>query len=133
MTGDAVGFGQCGVLVDGAELDVVTGLGEHVGDRVGVERARVGEPGATTDDHADADALALRRHEVLDVALVHADLGLATAGDERLDLLAGARLLDDPVGDHLQLGFERSVSRSLAALAHELVPPIVSDLTRSVG
>ncbi len=74
-------------------------------------------------DHPDADAFALRGDEVLDLALVDADLGLAAAGDERLDLLAGSRLRDDPVGDGEQLALER---------AHA-VPPTVSDFTRSVG
>src|SRR4029078_8621496 len=100
-----------------AELHVVARLGEYVGDRVGIERAGIGEAGASTDDHADADALTLRGHEVLDIALVDADLALAAARDERFDLLAGRGLIDDPVGDRLQLGFER---------AHALVPPIVS-------
>jgi hypothetical protein len=43
---------------------------------------------------------------VLDVALVDPHLGLAATGDERLDLLAGARLLDHPIGDDLQLALE---------------------------
>ena len=59
--GHTVGLGQRGPLVDGAELHVVARLGEHVGDRVGIERAGVGEAGASTDDHADADALDSRR------------------------------------------------------------------------
>ena len=42
-----------------------------------VERAGVGEAGAAVADDPHADALALRRHEVLDLAAVDADLGLA--------------------------------------------------------
>ena len=59
--GDAVGLGQAGPLVDRAERDVVARLGEHLVDGAGVERAGVGEPGAAVADHADADALVLRR------------------------------------------------------------------------
>jgi hypothetical protein len=86
-----------------AELHVVASLGQHLGDRRGVERARVGETGAAVADDADADAFALRADEVLDLALVHANVGLAVARDERLDLLARRGLGDDAVGDLLQL------------------------------
>ena len=89
--GDAVGLGQAGPLVDGAERDVVAGLGEHLVDRPRVERAGVGEAGAAVADDAHADALALGRHEVLDLAVVDAHLGLAAARDVGLDLLAGVR------------------------------------------
>ena len=88
--GDPVGLGQRRPFVDGAELHVVARFGEHLADRVLVERAGVGEAGATVADHPDADTLALRGHEVLDVALVDPHLGLAAASDERLDLLAGS-------------------------------------------
>ena len=101
--GDAVGLGQAGPLVDGAERDVVAGLGEHLVDGARVERAGVGEPGAAVADDPHADALALGRHEVLDLALVDADLGLAAARDVGLDLLAGLGLGDDLVGERLQL------------------------------
>ena len=100
---DAVGLGEAGPLVDRAEGDVVAGLGEHLVDGGGVERAGVGEAGAPVTDDAHADALALRRDEVLDLALVHAHLGLAAAGDVGLDLLPRLRLGDDLVGERLQL------------------------------
>ena len=76
---DAVGLGEAGPLVGRAELDVVAGLGEHLGDCAVVERAGVGEAGATVADDPDADALALRADEVLDLALVDPDVGLAVA------------------------------------------------------
>ena len=102
--GDAVGIGDRSELVDSAELDVVARIREHLRDRPLVEGRRVGEPGATIADHADADALALGRHEVLDVTLVDAHLGLAAAHRERLDLLTRMRLCDDPIGDRLEFG-----------------------------
>ncbi len=76
-------------------------------------------------DDADADAFRLGADEVLDLALVHADLGVAATRHERLDLLARLGLGDHPVDDRQQVG---------AGLgAHAAVPPIVSDFTRSVG
>ena len=103
VRGDAVGLGQPGPLVDGAEGDVVARLGEDLVDGARIERAGVGEAGAAVADDAHADALALGRHEVLDLAVVDAHLGLAAAGDVRLDLLAGLGLGDDLVGERLQL------------------------------
>ena len=115
--GDAVGLGEAGPLVDGAERDVVARLGEHLVDRARVERAGVGEPGAAVADDAHADALVLRRHEVLDVAAVHADLGLAAARDVGLDLLAGVRLGDDLVGERLRQRLARSARRPRLLIA----------------
>ena len=106
--GDAIGLGQRSPFVDGAELHVVASLGQHVANGVLVERARVGETGTAVADHPDPHALALRRHEVFDVALVDPYLGLAASGDEGFDLFAGLGLLDHPVGDHLQLALECS-------------------------
>ena len=93
-------------FVDRAELHVVPSLGEHLTDRILVEGPRVGEAGPTLADDPDPDALTLRRDEVLDVAVVDTHLGLAAAGDERLDLLAWPRLLDHSIGNRLQLTLE---------------------------
>ena len=76
--------------------DVVARLGEHLVDGRSVERAGVGEAGAAVADDADADALALGRHEVLDLALVDADLGLAAAGRRTPRSARRAGPVDDP-------------------------------------
>ncbi len=106
LVGDrhAVRFGETGPLVDGSELDVVARLGDDIVDRRGFERAGVGEPGAAVADDAHADALALGADELLDAPLVHPDRRLATPRDERLELLARLRPLDDPCAQPLQLG-----------------------------
>ncbi len=121
--GHAVRLGEPRPLVDRAELHVVPGLGEHLGDGIVVERPGVREPGPAVVDDPDADAFALRGDEVLDIALVDPDLGFPAVRHEGLDLLAGSRLGDDPVGDGEQLALERG----------HAVPPTVSDFTRSVG
>ncbi len=149
MTVDAVGFGEAGPFVDRAELDVVTGLGQHLGDADSLQRAGVREPGTAVADHPDTDALGLGRDEVLDLTLVHTDLGLTAAGRERLDLLAGLGLGDDAVDDLEEVVRSRGgavLMRSPATQAdqadhslalrrspHAAVPPMVSDLTRRVG
>ncbi len=122
---DTVGLGEAGPLVGRAELHVVAGLGQHLGDRRLVERAGVGESGAAVADDADADAFGLGADEVLDLAFVDADVGLGVARHEGLDLLARLGHRHHPIGDRLQLA--RRVG------AHAAVPPIVSALTRSVG
>src|SRR5262249_5601367 len=71
-------------------------------------------------DHADADALGLRRGQRLDVAPVGADLGLVPARHHRLDLLAG-------------LGQPNNAIANLEQLRHAAVPPMVRLDTRSVG
>ena len=76
---DAIRLGKPGPLVARAELDVVAGVGQHLGDGSGVERARIREPGAAIADDTNADALALRADEVLDRPLVDTDVGLAVA------------------------------------------------------
>ncbi len=103
---DAVGFGERSPLVDGAELHVVAGVGEHLTDRIVVEGAGVREAGAALADHPDPDAFTLRRDEVLDVAVVDPDLGLPAAGDERFDLLARSCLLDHPIRNRLEFALE---------------------------
>ena len=66
--------------------------------------------------------------EVLDLALVDADLGLAAARRRTASTCSpGCGLGDDPVGERQQL-----VGRP-STVAHAAVPPMVSAVTRSVG
>ena len=86
--GVAVGLGHAVGLVGVAEAGVVAGVGEHLVEHVGVERAGVGEalPAvATTRTPMPADSA---DGQLLDLALVDPDLGVADAADDDLDLLA---------------------------------------------
>ena len=76
---DTIGLRKACELVGGAELEVVTCLREHFTDGGIVECARIGESGTAVADDTDADAFALGADEVLDVALVHADVGLVVS------------------------------------------------------
>ena len=67
---------------------VVTSIGKYFSNRVSIKGARIGKARATIFDDTNPDALALRAHEVLDLAFVNANVGLDTASDVGLDLLA---------------------------------------------
>src|SRR5439155_26023096 len=94
--------------------------------RVVGERAGVREADAMVLDHAGADALRLGGGQLLDLALVRADLGVARPHDDRFDLFA----LVGPAGDAIADGEE---AVELGTTAHAAVPPIVNACTRKVG
>ena len=120
----AVWHGECGKFVGRAEGHVVARIGQHLGDRLGAERAGIGKAGSPVANDADAHALALGRHEVFDLALIHANGGLAAATDIGLDLFARFGLGHNRVGKRLQFG---------NLVTHAAVPPMVIPVTRRVG
>jgi hypothetical protein len=122
--GDPVGLGQADPLVGGGEAGVVTGFGEGLFDRVGVEAPGVGEPLPAALHDPDADAGRLGRRQRLDLAAVDHDLGVAAPGHVGLDLLTVAGPAGHALGQLQQLG-RRS--------GHRAVPPTVMPDTRSVG
>src|SRR5690606_13781857 len=81
-------------------------------------------------DDAHADALRLGGREGLDLAAVHAHLGVAAVHRDDLDLLAGSCLGDQPLGE---LGEPGGVAVDRCGRAHAAVPPTVIRVTRSVG
>ena len=122
--GDAVGTREGDELVFGGEGRVVTRFAQRVFDGLVIERTgpRRSHPCAagTVIQDPNAESIGRSGGEFFYFALVGLDLGIDTAGDVDLDLLATVRRLQDAF-------------RQLQKLTHAAAPPMVTLVRRIVA